>query len=560
MIMDRNNRYQRFPYFVVLILVVLAHATGLLNDIFISDSALYASIAKEMVRNNQYLDLTLNGVDWLDKPHLQFWITALSYKIFGINAFAYKLPAILFTFLTLFFTYRLTRELYNEKTALLAVLVLATAYHLVLSNNDVRAEAILTALITGSIYSYHKVVRGAGITCLILGSFFAGMAVMTKGLFSLIPIIGAVGGELLITRNWKMLLSWKWILGAGLILLFIGPELYALYHQFDSHPEKTVFGTTGVSGICFFLWDSQFGRFFNTGPIQGSGDPFFFLHTLLWAFLPWSVIMYYALYRRIRDNLPRRRKDEEFYTVSGALLSLLVFSFSGFQLPHYTNVIFPLLAIMTAAFIQKSFHRNESRFYSISQWTVIFMITISLIILHLLYRPVRVPVYAVVGLLMAAGGVMIVRRTVREGKTRIFYYSCLASVLLNFYLNLIFYPDILRYQSGARAAEHANLYHPGEGIRTIGALPFTLSFHSDAQVRHYRTMHELLNDPAGEDYLVFTMNEYLDSLEMQKVPFRIIETLDHFHTTTLNGKFLNHKTRKAVLQKRYLLEVLTNNE
>ena len=46
--MDREPKYQRFTYIILLVLAILAHLTGLLNDIFISDSALYASIAKEM--------------------------------------------------------------------------------------------------------------------------------------------------------------------------------------------------------------------------------------------------------------------------------------------------------------------------------------------------------------------------------------------------------------------------------------------------------------------------------------------------------------------------------
>jgi hypothetical protein len=85
-----------------------------------------------------------------------------------------------------------------------------------------------------------------------------------------------------------------------LILLFITPELYSLYTQFDIHPEKVVFGRTNVSGLKFFFWDSQFGRFFNTGPIKGNGEPTFFLHTTLWPFYPgllffmWQYLIYFA--------------------------------------------------------------------------------------------------------------------------------------------------------------------------------------------------------------------------------------------------------------------------
>ncbi|MCK5465800.1 MAG: glycosyltransferase family 39 protein, partial [Bacteroidales bacterium] len=89
--------------------------------------------------SGNFWDLTYDGLDWLDKPHFPFWVTAASFKIFGVNAVAYKLPAILFTLLALYYTYRLTRELYNRETALLAVLILACAEHLIISNNDVRA-------------------------------------------------------------------------------------------------------------------------------------------------------------------------------------------------------------------------------------------------------------------------------------------------------------------------------------------------------------------------------------------------------------------------------------
>jgi hypothetical protein len=103
---------------------------------------------------------------------------------------------------------------------------------------------------------------------------------MTKGSFRAgAPICGAIGGHLLITRQWKQLFSVKWLIAAALILIFIVPELYCLYVQFDAHPEKLIFNTHNVSGIKFFFWDSQFGRFFNTGPIKGHGDPFFFVHT-----------------------------------------------------------------------------------------------------------------------------------------------------------------------------------------------------------------------------------------------------------------------------------------
>ncbi len=524
-----------------------------MNDVFISDSALYASIAKEMALSNNFLDLTYDGRDWLDKPHFQFWITALSYKIFGINTFAYKLPAIGFTLLALIYTFKLARELYNRETALLAVLILATAQHLILSNNDVRAEPILTGLIIASIYHYHRLVRHYRWDHLLWASLFAALAVLTKGLFTLVPIVGAVSGEILYKRHYRLILSSRWVLSLLLIIIFITPEIYALYHQFDSHPEKVVFGRTGVSGIRFFLWDSQFGRFFNTGPITGSGDPFFFFHTLLWAFLPWSMAMYYAFFKKIIRNSLRADLKAEYYTISGSLLAILVFSLSRFQLPHYTNIIFPLLAIVTADWIFGAEKGREIRYYKITQYFTMALLATLLVAIHILFRPRGISIAAI--LAFAATGIMIIMflRIRMEMKWRILYQSALLIILANFYLNLVFYPELLKYQSGSRAASYANRQLPEYEIRTLGVLSFTIHFHADNEVRD-REIPELKDELSGKDYLIFTSETYLDSLQISGIEYDIITAFDHYHTTMVTGTFLNHKTREKSLRRHFLLK------
>jgi 4-amino-4-deoxy-L-arabinose transferase-like glycosyltransferase len=66
------------------------------NDIFNGDSALYASIAKNMAESGDWL--ILNSVmqeNWIDKPHLAFWIWAVFIKVFGNTNFGFKLPSLL---------------------------------------------------------------------------------------------------------------------------------------------------------------------------------------------------------------------------------------------------------------------------------------------------------------------------------------------------------------------------------------------------------------------------------------------------------------------------------
>jgi 4-amino-4-deoxy-L-arabinose transferase-like glycosyltransferase len=505
-----------------------------------------------MVIGGNFWDLTYDGLDWLDKPHFPFWVTAASYKIFGINTFAYKLPAILFSVLALYYTFRLTRELYNRETAMLAVLILACAEHLIISNNDVRAEPILTGLIIASIYHYHRLVQHYRWNNLLWASLFASLAVMTKGLFTLIPIFGAVAGELLLKRNFRLILSIRWILSLAFIILFITPELYALYHQFDSHPEKIVFGRTGVSGIQFFLWDSQFGRFFNTGPIKGSGDPFFFLHTLLWAFIPWSMAMYYAFFKKIIRNIRKVDREDEFYTISGSVLALLVFSLSGFQLPHYTNIIFPLLAILTADWIHRMTRGREFQYFRITQLFTVFLILALLIIIQILFRPAGPYILALFAFVGTGILIVPVLRSRMKGKWKIVYASALVAILVNFYLNLLFYPDLLQYQSGTQVARYANQHFPEHDIRSLGVLTFTTHFYADNEVRQ-RDVSTLQEDLRAGEYLIFTSEPYLDSLRMSNIEFEVVKQFYHYHTTMVTGTFLNHKTRHEALRKNYLL-------
>lgn len=140
----------------------------------------------------------------------------------------------------------------------------------------------------------------------------------------------------------------------GLTLLFTGPELAALYWQFDLHPEKTVFGRQSVSGIRFFFWDSQFGRFFNSGPITNDGgNPWYFVHVFLWAFLPWVAAFGVALWTGVRTfaRLDHGERDAFVYLCASFFISFVMFSATSFQLDYYTVIVYPFAAILCARFL-----------------------------------------------------------------------------------------------------------------------------------------------------------------------------------------------------------------
>jgi 4-amino-4-deoxy-L-arabinose transferase-like glycosyltransferase len=114
--MDTRGPVAQDGWFSLFIaLAVAVNCSGLGIPILGPDGALYASIAKTMVQRHNYLELVVQGHDWLDKPHFPFWITALSFRLFGLQTWAYKLPAILCLMMGAWYTYLFAKQFYTAQ-------------------------------------------------------------------------------------------------------------------------------------------------------------------------------------------------------------------------------------------------------------------------------------------------------------------------------------------------------------------------------------------------------------------------------------------------------------
>lgn len=525
---------------LLLTLAVAVNFSGLFLTIIGPDGTLYAAIAKTMVINGNYIEMFGNGTDWLDKPHFPFWITALSFKLFGINDWSYKLPAVLFMMLGAWYTWKLAMRLYQDRTiADWSVLILLTAEHIILSNTDVRAEPYLTTTIVASVYHFQKAYTEKKIIQLIAGSMFAAFAVMTKGIFAIIPIGAAIGGQLLFTRDWKNIFHVRWLIAGIFILLFITPELYALYYQFDLHPEKTVFGQKGVSGLKFFFWDSQFGRFFNTGPIKGKGDPSFFFHTLLWAFLPWSLMLYAAIYTRIKNGI-QKKPAVEWYTIIASLVTFLMFSLSKFQLPHYLNIVFPFFAIITANYISQL---KNTKLFGIIQHIILILLIMGVGGLHLFFRPgvENIAVFLLMSMILL---LIIFLKKLFDAPQKyiIIGRSVLAIVFVNFYMNGFFYPRLLTYQGGTTAAKFINQqYQDYPVVQLQEKYNYPLEFYLDVRLITIPSIND--TGTLKKPYLLILHSEQ-DSLH--RLP---LQSFANFPISKINAKFLNPDKRNDQLKK-----------
>ncbi|MBE9585235.1 glycosyltransferase family 39 protein [Mucilaginibacter sp. JRF] len=524
-------------------LAVAINFSGLFVPLMNPDATLYATIAKTMVLRNDYVNIYVRGTDWLDKPHFPFWAAAFFFKIFGINTWAYKLSGIVFMLMGALYTWLFAKSLYNKQVAIWSVLILLTAQHIVLSDNDVRAEPYLTGLIIAATYHFYRSYTKPSFWHLLIACLFAGCAVMTKGIFALITIGGAIAGHLIITKQWKQLFNLRWLLAAVLVFVFMLPEVYCLYQQFDAHPEKIVFGQQGVSGIKFFFWDSQFGRFFNTGPIKGSGDPSFFVHTTLWAFLPWSLLLFAAIFQFIKKG-SKNARSTEWFNLCGAMLTFLMFSASKFQLPHYINIVFPYFAIITAQYVCGIQSAKSKKAINITQWIVVALLLIVLVALQYFYQPsINNALVVTLVLTLMLTLLLVYVNKGAEWQERVGYRGIIACIIVNLYLNWVFYPDVLKYQAGSEAGMYVSEQKLPANIPLLQSgddVNFAMEFYLD------RPMNTIPADGSAklptDSFMLYAPADALTGI-LNGRKAKTLKIFERYAITRLKPAFLNKATR-----------------
>jgi 4-amino-4-deoxy-L-arabinose transferase-like glycosyltransferase len=534
----------------LLLLEVFVNFSGIAVPFFSNDPALYAAISKAMVQKNDFINLYVYGVDWLDKPHFPFWMAALSFKLFGISESAYRLPALLFVLLGAFYTYLLAKKLYTTGVAQVSVLVLLAAQHLLMSNTDVRAEPYLLALIVGAVYHFYNLFQRFDLLNLVLGSLVAGCAVMTKGIFALVPIGTAIVGHALFTGQFKRFFRWRWLLAAMLLAVFIFPEIYAVYVQFDLHPEKTVFNTTGVSGVKWFLWDSQFSRFVMQGPIvRAKGDVFYYVHTLLWAYAPWCLLFYFVFAGSI-VAIVKKHKLQEYVTLSAIIPMLLFFSLSKFQLNFYTNILFPFFSILVASFIASPLSHGRRAFYIIAQTLYSSIFVLGTFIIILLLSPQKQWLYLVGGVAFITCIVIVLIKT-PSVNLRYLVISCLSTLYINFCLNFSLYPKMSSLKGENQAAAYVNQFYPNQKLGVIENRRSGFEFYSRQPVQQIN-LDQWMNGVENER-LYYVDAVVYDKLLQNNAHFTIIKQFDD-HSSENILKFIRSTENKQPVQQGYLIK------
>jgi 4-amino-4-deoxy-L-arabinose transferase-like glycosyltransferase len=544
---------------LLLLLVAGVYITGMFVDLMETDAAQYASMSLEMLRTGNYLEIFHRGADYIDKPPLIFWTTALSFKLFGVSNFTYKLPSVLFTLLGLLSTYHFTRMHYGKLAGYLATLVLASCHAWFQINQDVRTDTILAACTIFSIWQLAVFERGTKLINLIFASIGIAGAMLTKGPIGLMVPALALSTDLILKRKWSSFFRWQWLLAGVIVAACLAPMLYGLWLQFDATGGKETYNGYIDSGIRFYFWTQSFGRITGESTWQNNTGPFFFVHTFLWAFLPWSLLGVAAIGKKIWDIIKKGFRIslmQEGFTVGGILLPFLAFSLSRYKLPHYIFVLFPLVATLAAALIA-DVAAGRNRFFKAFRVTqsvvaVLLLVLTGLIVLY--FFPIEriwPAVTALVGAVAVLYSIFYSRTHVRQ----LLLPSLLSIITLNFVLNSHFYPELLKFESGNAAGKIARTL----GIPLVGYkhLPYAIDYYYRDAVPLLTNPSEVKAFPQPTEILIYTDEKGLRELQLDNIQVLSDSVLNHYHVSTLSAKFLLPARRSSALTPMHLIRVRT---
>jgi 4-amino-4-deoxy-L-arabinose transferase-like glycosyltransferase len=268
----------------------------LLDDV---DSA-HAQAAQHMVDTGDFITSKINGIRYIEKPPLPYWLVAGSYKIFGENTFATHLPNTLAMLGLTWLAWLWARRAWGPRAGLYAGLGVLTSVGPFLFTRFIIPEAELSfflliafyALITG--LEDDRPARFYWIYACIA------LATLTKGLIAPVFFVGAAVPYLLLTGQWRRWRVLKPVTGLLLFLLIAAPWhiLCGIYNPDQGNPIGNHPTMGNVHGFFYFYFINEhvlrfFGQRYPHDYNKLPGIAYWVLH-LVWLF-PWSLFLPAAL-------------------------------------------------------------------------------------------------------------------------------------------------------------------------------------------------------------------------------------------------------------------------
>ena len=341
------GRARAASYWALALVFLVVYLGSLFSPPLLDDAdSTHAEAAREMFVSGDFVTLHINGVRYLEKAPLPYWLVAISYHLFGINEFATRLPMALSVLLLGLLGLIWGRRAFGERAGIYAAAFVYTAAGVFLFTRVLIPDVLLSLLIAASLYFFLTALEPAG----QIWRWYAGYAcmalgVLTKGLIALVFPGGAAFFYLLVTGEWRRWREFRLLTGFALFLLIAAP-----WHILAG--LRNTGGQNGHGFFWFYFVNEHFLRFLGKRyPRDYNKLPwmlYWSLH-LVWLF-PWSFYLPAAI-RTIADI--RKEKPQTDFAARTRLLCwilagliLIFFAISTNQEYYTFPAYLPLLILL----------------------------------------------------------------------------------------------------------------------------------------------------------------------------------------------------------------------
>ncbi len=335
-------------YFVAVWTGFILLSTLPLGDLSGYDDAAYAHEAKTILQTNDWWTLHLNGVPDFDKPPLFIWLLAASFKLFGANDFAAKLPVALLGWATVIAVYFLTKELFADEDEngfarkwlpVLAMLVMATTQYFLKYASHAMTDVPFTFFFTLAVYFYVRALKNRKF--LPACGIAAGLAMLMRAPMGFFPL-GIVVLHSILTRRAKSLFSIYFTGGVLLAVLIPAIWYWREYQIFGDVFLKLHFAN-------FLAHSAAPSALAARSAWQQILWYFEYVFLLVKLYIPWFPLMFYGLFLVVRRAFSAgKTASAEILLVVWVAVVVIPFSAADSKVLRYILPAFPAFAILAA--------------------------------------------------------------------------------------------------------------------------------------------------------------------------------------------------------------------
>jgi len=457
------------PLWVTAAVVVSWFALLGVRPLFNPDEGRYAEIPREMLASGDWLVPHLNNLVYIEKPPLQYWATAASFELFGVDVWAARFYTGLCTLLTVLVSAALARRLWGASAAWRTAIMLASTLAMTVMGQQLTLDMSLTLFLMLTLAAF-CVAQDARTPAarrrhwMWLAWASAAGAFLTKGLVALVLPALTLTAYSLLYRRWRPWTRLSLATGLALFALLSVPWCLLMQRHVPQFFD-------------FFFIREHFQRFLTR--IEDRYEPvWFFMPVLAAGCLPWIRPAARALGGAWRSCDAQADFEPRAFLWVWIVVVFGFFSISDSKLIPYILPLFPALALLMASSPADALRRDLARTcIGVMAAGVLFMAAAG-ILPALLHDPARAPYFRELRLpllvmgLVAAGGGWIARGR-RDSAAALGVTVYLVIIIL-----LVGTRAVGPLYSGASlAAQISHTITPGTRLYAVGTYDQTLPFY-----------------------------------------------------------------------------------